>query len=267
MSESFQKLFPQAYFARLLDGGLRADGRDKRECRKTRVSRQAVTTADASALCTIGRTSVVCGICLEVGQPHLSRPSEGWVDLELELGGLCAATPNESDHVRCGQLLRRLVNSSVDMESLCLAQASQVWVLKCQLICLDNDGSVADACVLALFDCLQELCIPTDVAVAEDGKVRILSHKRPSKVGLKYEIHAKSVMCLTFGLFEDDHILADPTFAEQEVLKGCMITLVVDQKTGQCLGVSKSAGPSLTCDQLKSCLSLASKRTIVSQST
>jgi exosome complex component RRP43 len=49
-----------------------------------------------------------------------------------------------------------LTNSRcVDLRDLCIAPEHLAWVLHCDLICLDHDGSLLDACVIALVAALR----------------------------------------------------------------------------------------------------------------
>jgi exosome complex component RRP43 len=43
----------------------------------------------------------------------------------------------------------------VDLTDLCIAPEHLVWVLHCDLICLDHDGSLLDACLIALVAALR----------------------------------------------------------------------------------------------------------------
>jgi exosome complex component RRP43 len=49
-----------------------------------------------------------------------------------------------------------IANSAcVDCKQLCVATDKVAWVLYCDLVCLDYDGSVLDACVASLFAALK----------------------------------------------------------------------------------------------------------------
>lgn len=49
-----------------------------------------------------------------------------------------------------------LTNSRcIDLRDLCIVSEHLAWVLHCDLICLDHDGSLLDACVIALVAALR----------------------------------------------------------------------------------------------------------------
>ena len=140
MSDVFKRIFPKAYFARLQENGIRIDGRANNEFREVVVVRNAVNSADSSVLCTIGRTSVLCGVRYEVGAPFANRPNDGRVEIKIDVGGLCSPNPSDTASLELEQLLQKLVNSGlVKTSELCIQPLKAVWVLKCHLICLDDD--------------------------------------------------------------------------------------------------------------------------------
>jgi len=43
----------------------------------------------------------------------------------------------------------------LDLQQLCISVDKLVWVLSCDIYCLNYDGSVLDACLIALLSALQ----------------------------------------------------------------------------------------------------------------
>jgi len=65
--DAFKKLYPENFYQKYIDIGIRPDGRAFGRARPTTIGLGAVETADASALVKIGSTTVLAGIKLEVG--------------------------------------------------------------------------------------------------------------------------------------------------------------------------------------------------------
>ena len=260
MSDSLKKLFPRAYFSRLIENNARSDGRSLMEVRKTRIVNPAITSADASALCTIGRTSVICGIRYEIGPPITSKLQSGRVEVRVELGGLCSPNPSETFSNRMEQAIRRMVDSGfIDLEDLCIQEGKAVWVLKCHLICLDDDGNLVDGCLLAFTSAIQEMNLPYNIVLAEDGSYRILSPKTDKKVKTRF-IHPTP---LTLGIFDHGQIIiADPS-AEEEAVLEALITVIMDSQSGDCTAVIKYGGPSISIQQLSECMEACKRRKIL----
>jgi exosome complex component RRP45 len=95
--------------------------------------------------------------CCDITSPKISRPSEGIIELSLDI---CCATekwldsydrslPEEGIH--CLRLLERTIRDSycLDTESLCLVTNEKVWRIKCHLICLNFDGNLTQASSIA----------------------------------------------------------------------------------------------------------------------
>ena len=259
MSEAFKRLFPRAYFSRLQENNVRVDGRTNTESRKVTVVPNVISTADASALCTIGRTSVICGVRYEVGIPLAAKPEEGRIQVTVEIGGICSPNPSEVLPILLEQTLMRLVDSGlVNGKDLCIQPIKAAWVLKCHIICLDDDGSVKDACILSFVEALRSLRLPSDVIIADnDGQVRIISPKNEKRLNLNYFI-----VPLSAGVFDDGAgIIIDPC-AEEESVVDCIITVVVDVSSGDCLSLQKSGGSPVSLEHLQQCLDSCKTRVI-----
>ena len=64
--EAFKKLYPEQYYKKFIESGIRPDGRTFGRGRPATIGLDAVSTADSSALIKIGSTTVLAGIKLEV---------------------------------------------------------------------------------------------------------------------------------------------------------------------------------------------------------
>lgn len=64
--DAFKKLYPEQYYKRFIESGIRPDGRKFGRARPATIGLDAVSTADSSALVKIGSTTVLAGIKLEV---------------------------------------------------------------------------------------------------------------------------------------------------------------------------------------------------------
>lgn len=64
--DGFKKLYPEQFYKKFIENGIRPDGRVFGRARPTTIGLGAVETADSSALVKIGSTTVLAGIKLEV---------------------------------------------------------------------------------------------------------------------------------------------------------------------------------------------------------
>lgn len=99
----------------------------------------------------------------------------------------------------------------LDLTQLCIAKGKLAWVLYCDLVCLDEDGSVLDVAVIALMAALKSLQLPK-VEYDLDTKTIKVDDKVKTKLTFK---------CLpiatTFVTFEQKYLLVNPTSDEENV--------------------------------------------------
>lgn len=114
----------------------------------------------------MGKTTVVCGIKAELADPKAAAPEQGFIVPNIELLPLCASkfrpgAPTEEAQV-IGSTLDTILTSSkcCNLKKLCIAKDKLAWVLYCDVICLNYDGSVLDAAVIALMAALRSLTLP-----------------------------------------------------------------------------------------------------------
>lgn len=145
-----------------------------------------------------------------------------------------------------------IINSEcIDFEDLCIAKGKLVWVLYCDLICLDDDGSVLDVSVVALMVALRSLQLP---------KVSYDMDTKEIKVDITIKSHL-NLKCLpvtsTFMMFEQKYLLADPT-ADEEVIADSIVT--ISTCDGQICYVYQPGGNAIDSNQFETFAKQATKR-------
>lgn len=109
-------------------------------------------------------------------------------------------------------LLNLIYNSNcVDLKDLCISKGKLVWTLYCDLICLDDDGSLIDVATVALMSALKSVKLP---------KVTYDAETRSTEVDIKTR-NPLNMKCTpitsTFMTFEEKYLLVDPTSDEEEL--------------------------------------------------
>lgn len=92
----------------------------------------------------------------ELAVPTVSESDAGILVPNIDLTPLCSpkfrpgVTNNEAQVLSC--LLDDLIKNSkwINLTELCIAKEKLVWVLYCDITCLDYDGSILDSSVVAL---------------------------------------------------------------------------------------------------------------------
>lgn len=142
----------------------------------------------------------------------------------IEMTKLCSpkyrAVGVSLDSQILNQTLFNIITNSgcVDLKELCIAKGKLVWVLYCDLVCLDDDGSVLDVAVIAMMAALKSLQLPK-VNYDVDTKVIEVDGKVKTPLNLQYIPIAS-----TFITFEQKYLLVDPT-ADEEITADATITI------------------------------------------
>jgi exosome complex component RRP43 len=104
----------------------------------------------------------------------------------VHLTPLCApkyevGRPSEQATALSAFIKRVIVSSgAISFEDLCIQKGRSAWQLHADIICLDYDGNVIDASILALVAALKDVRLPVPV-VQEDGEVRVSAGAHPYK--------------------------------------------------------------------------------------
>jgi len=226
-ASTFKAVHPGEYLRRFVAEGVRPDGRELWQFRKTVLNVGAVSTADGSSLVKIGETSVMCGIKAELTNPPLENPDVGWVVPNVTIPPLCSPSVRSGPPTTEAQALTNWLNTllknpaMLDPKQLCLAAGKLSWVLYIDAYVLNDDGNLTDATMLAVLAALKDLRLPQMSEIAEDDAE--LPHiVAPRAVSVEL---ASWPIAVSYGFWEDK-VLADPT-GEEESLMGSSITCAV----------------------------------------
>lgn len=97
----------------------------------------------------------------ELAIPRADIPDHGYLVPNIELSPLCSSKfrpgpPSEQAQVLSKSIDIILSNSrALDLKDLCICKNKLVWVLYCDILCLNFNGSVIDACIGAVIAALK----------------------------------------------------------------------------------------------------------------
>jgi len=274
--EAFRKLHPAEFYRKFLVHSVRPDGRNLSKARKTTITAGSVKTACGSSFVKIGNTSVSAGVKAECGLAPPTTPGSESTDdthsshiyVNVELTPLCSPNfkpgkPSElSQYIATilNRLVRTtdLVDESVlrieDKEEQSKERKAMVWYLYVDMYCLDYDGNVFDACLIALLSALANVRLPAARVVSKDDNFTVVTTGE-ANIGLRLRHFP---IPLTFAIFDEIYVLADPT-AEEESLAGSTFTIIYNDKKEIC-SVLKPGGTTLSDSTLKECMERAKAR-------
>ncbi|XP_069496888.1 exosome complex component RRP43 isoform X2 [Ambystoma mexicanum] len=258
MAAGFKTVEPLEYYRKFLKENCRPDGRELGGFRTTTVNIGSITTADGSALVKIGNTTVICGIKAEFAAPTIDSPGQGYIVPNVDLPPLCSSSfragpPGETAQVASQFIADVIENSQMLLkEDLCISNAKLVWVLYCDLLCLDYDGNLLDACMCALLAALKNVQLPSVKINDRTGIAEVdLNQKSSLKIG-------RHPVATSFSIFDNTLLIVDPTGEEENLATGA-ITIVIDEEKRLC-SVHKPGGSPLSGEKLQDCISRAITR-------
>ncbi|XP_041657413.1 exosome complex component RRP43 [Cheilinus undulatus] len=258
MAAGFKTAEPLEYHRSFLKENCRPDGRELSEFRTTTLNIGSISTADGSALVKLGNTTVICGIKAELANPTVDAPGKGYIVPNIDLPPLCSSRfrpgPPGEQAQAASQFIADIIESSevIQTEDLCIERGKLCWVLYCDLMCLDYDGNVLDACIIALLAALKNTQLPEVTINTETSSPEVNSEKRCSLKIHKHPVGA------SFCVFDDSILILDPT-SEEESLSTAQLTVVTDEEDRLC-AIHKPGGTSLSGEKLQGCISRAAAR-------
>lgn len=102
-----------------------------------------------SVICSLGETRVFAQVSCELGTPKASRPNEGTLYINVEMGPMAApyletGFPLSDMSIQVNRVLERTLRESrcVDLESLCIIAEEKVWNLRVDVSVLNHEGNV-----------------------------------------------------------------------------------------------------------------------------
>ncbi|MEM2816665.1 MAG: exosome complex protein Rrp42, partial [Candidatus Bathyarchaeia archaeon] len=145
----------QKQIAQLISKGKRLDGRDLYDYRDIKVEQGIIEKAEGSAKVLLGKTEVMVGVKVEVGQPFQDTPNDGVLTVNAELVPLASPTfepgPPDENSIELARVVDRGIRESkaIDLPKLCIEPGKKVFVLFVDIYVLNHDGNLIDASALA----------------------------------------------------------------------------------------------------------------------
>ena len=269
----FKATQPYEYYLKFIKQNCRPDNRKLSDIRPCSISFDCINTASGSALVKLGSTNVLCGITARVCRPKEDRPDRGVIAVNVELPALCSAknfrtsssyqassflqssvasASVEQTQAMLTQLMQDILSESkcLDDKNLCIKPGKLVWTLFIDLICLNNDGNVQDACCLAMISALKTVKLyEMDYDDVENRPIVI----QPIKLN-RLEL-ANEPVCTTLFAIEDNILLSDPNKQEEDFMRTFIIIVTLDSNA-ICL-IRKLGGFNLSVEQLDLCMQRA----------
>lgn len=234
----------QKQIAQLVSRGKRLDGRGLTDYREIQLETGLIERAEGSARVRLGKTDVMAGIKIEVGEPFSDVPDKGVLTVNAEFVPLASPTfepgPPREDAIELARVVDRGIRESeaIDLEKLCLVPGKKVFVIFVDVYILNHDGNLIDASAIASLAALLNTKVPN--YKVEKGEIKI----KPGYTQLPMRNHPITV---TFAKIEDKLIM-DPSLEEEQVMNA-RLTITVE-KDGKICAMQKGGYDYFTKQQI-----------------
>jgi exosome complex component RRP42 len=235
------------HIAKLLDKGMRTDGRKFEELRPLKIETNFIGSAEGSARVRLGHTEVVVGVKLILGEPFPDTPNTGVLTTNAELIPMASDTfeggPPDQESIEVARVIDRGIREghAVDLEKLCIEPGKQVWIMFVDVHVLDYDGNLFDAANIGANAAFKTAVVPAKRAgKGEDYPLPVL-HQPISITAVKI----------------DGKILIDPTHDEERVADARLT--IATTETGNLCAMQKGLDGSFTVDEVFKIVDLSRK--------
>jgi exosome complex component RRP42 len=219
----------QKQIAQLIAKGKRLDDRGPTDYREIKVEQGTIERAEGSARVLLGKTEVMAGTKIEVGEPFSDTPNEGVLTVNAELVPLASPTfepgPPDENSIELARIVDRGIRESkaIDLEKLCIEPGKKVFVVFVDVYVLNHDGNLIDASALAAMAALLNTKMPN--YEIEDGEVKIKSDSTPLPI-------RKHPITVTFAKI-NDNLIVDPWLEEEQVMDA-RLSMAIDDDGNIC---------------------------------
>ena len=223
----------QKRIAELTSHGKRLDERGLNDFREVQLEVGVIERAEGSARVRLGKTEVMVGIKIEIGEPFSDVPNQGVLTVNAELVPLASpkfepGPPNENA-IELARVVDRGIRESkaISTEKLCIIPGKKVFIVFVDLWVLNHDGNLIDASAMAALDAL----LNTKIFNYEikDDEIKI----KPGYTQLPIVDHPIAV---TFAKINDNFVV-DPWLVEEQVMDA-RFTITID-KDGKICSLQK----------------------------
>ncbi|MFH1325607.1 MAG: exosome complex protein Rrp42 [archaeon] len=237
-----------------LEIGKRFDGRKPEEFRDIEIETGISKNAEGSARVKIGKTEVLVGVKMDVGEPYTDSPDKGNMMVTSELLPLSSTRyetgPPKIESIELARLVDRAVRESkfIEFEKLCIKKGEKVWTVFIDIYSINADGNLLDAAGIGAIVALKNAKMPK--YNEETGKVQY-GEWTDKKIPLKKEVP----ISITFHKV-GNNFLVDPTIEEEDISE---TRVTIGSSNGVISSMQKGNSKWLSVEEFESIIDLNEK--------
>src|SRR3989337_4039736 len=150
----------QKRIGQLISHGKRLDGRGLTGYSEVQLETGLIERAEGSARVYLGKTEVLVGVKVGLGEPFPDTPNEGVLTVNAELVPLASPNfepgPPDENSIELARIVDRGIRESkvIDTEKLCIEPGKKVFIVFVDIYVLNHDGNLIDAAAFAAVSAL-----------------------------------------------------------------------------------------------------------------
>jgi len=244
----------QKQIGQSIDAGKRLDGRALTDYREIKIEQGLIEKAEGSARIHLGKTEILVGVKVGIGEPFPDTPNEGVLTVNVELVPLASPNfepgPPDENSIELARIVDRGIRESktVDNEKLCIEPGKKVFIVFVDVYVLNHDGNLIDAAALAAVSALLNTKMPN--YEIKEGEVKI----KQGYIPLPLKSHPITV---TIGKI-NDKFAVDPCLEEEQVMDARISMAFNDE--GNICAVQKGLAGYFTPQQIIEASKLAQEK-------
>ena len=238
-----------------LEQGKRFDGRNLDEFREIIIEKNISNKAEGSVRVKLGKTEVLVGIKMDVGEPYADSPDKGNLMVTAELLPLSSSRyesgPPKFPAIELGRLTDRFIRESkfIDFEKLCIKKGEKVWTVFIDVYSINDDGNLLDAAGIGAIIALRNSKMPKYDTKTEKVVYGELTDK---KIPLKKE----NILPITVNKI-GKNLIVDPNVEEEDVTE-TRITIGASPE-GKIHSMQKGKSKEISIEEFQKALELSEK--------
>ncbi len=262
------------YYYNLVKNGKRADGRKFDEFRNIEIETGLISKAEGSARVKIGKTQVVAGIKMDIGEPYSDSPEKGVMMTAAELIPLASpdfeAGPPRENAIELARVVDRGIRESevIGLDKLCIEPGDIIWLVFIDIHIIDFDGNLFDAASLAALAALFNTTVPIErmrpnLERLQEKIPSVKTYLEENPKDYQLPMNEPPISCTSVKF--NDVVVLDPSLDEEEIAEA-RLTVATD-KNGDIRAMQKGLDGSFTVEEIKKIIktSIDNGRTIRSK--
>jgi len=230
--------------AQMIASGKRSDGRGLNDYREIQIESGLIERAEGSARVRLGKTEVLVGVKIEIGEPFSDTPNAGVLTVNAELVPLASPTfeagPPDENSIELARVVDRGIRESkaIPTGDLVIEPGKKVFIVFVDVYVLNYDGNLIDASALAALAAL--LNTKMFNYEVKEGEVKIKPGYKPLPI-------ANYPIAVTFAKI-NDQLIVDPWLEEEQAMDA-RLTIAIE-KDGKICAMQKGGYGTFTTQQI-----------------